>query len=1064
MKFSHFFIDRPIFAMVLSIIIFLAGALAYLALPITQYPEIVPPTVEVTAFYPGADPKVIADTVATPIEQEVNGVQDMLYMSSQSTSDGSMTLDVTFKLGTNLDIAQVLVQNRVAIAQPRLPDEVRSLGVTTKKRSPTLMMVVHLLSPDNTYDQAYISNYAYLQVRDVLSRVEGVGDVVIFGAREYSIRVWLDPERMWSRQLTVDDVISAIRAQNIQVAAGRLGSEPAAPGTNRQLIVNTQGRLITPEQFGRIIVKRGDRGEIVYLGDVARVELGARDYSLSSYLDGKPAQAIALFQQPGSNAVATSHRVLSVMEELAKRFPKGLQYTVAYNTTTYVEQSVEAVIHTLFEAFGLVLIVVLVFLQSWRATLIPMCAVPVSIVGTFAAMGPLGFSLNNLSLFGLVLAIGIVVDDAIVVVEAVERNIEEGLAPKEATRKAMDQVGGAVVAIAVVLSAVFIPTAFVGGIVGQFYRQFSLTIAISTLISAFNSLTLSPALAGLLLKPKGAKKDLLTRGIDLLLGWFFGLFNWGFGNATNAYAWAVRRLLRASAIALLVYAGLLVLTFLGFKVVPVGFIPIQDQGYLLGLAQLPDGASLQRSDEVRQQMVRLASTVPGVAHTVEVTGCSGIDWANRSNTVTTFLTLAPFSERVKDPKQNGFAILAEVQRRFATIQDARVLVFPPPPVLGVGNTGGFKLQIQDRRSAGLPALQAATDALIAKAAAQPEITTAFTTFRSQVPEIYLDIDRTKIETLGVPISSVFDTLQTYLGSSYVNDFNFLTRVDQVYVQADNAFRRQPESIRGFYIRNLNNEMVPLSTLLHVTETTGPDKVMHYNVYPSADISGTLQTGFSTGQAIDTMEKLAAETLPQQFGYEWTDLSLQQKLAGNSAVYIFPLCVLFVFLVLAALYESWALPVAIILIVPMCLFAAISGVYLRGMDNNIFTQIGFVVLVGLACKNAILIVEYARQQMDAGVDRHEATVNAAKLRLRPILMTSFAFGLGVWPLVYALGPGSEMRQALGTAVFTGMIGVTFFGIFLTPVFFSVIMKFFARQPADKVSPPPSPEGELEKIES
>jgi multidrug efflux pump len=1062
MKFSHFFIDRPIFAMVLSIIIFLAGVLSYLALPITQYPEIVPPTVEVTAFYPGADPKVIADTVATPIEQEVNGVQDMLYMSSQSTSDGSMTLDVTFKLGTNLDIAQVLVQNRVAIAQPRLPDEVRSLGVTTKKRSPTLMMVVHLLSPDNTYDQAYISNYAYLQVRDVLSRVEGVGDVVIFGAREYSIRVWLDPERMWSRQLTVDDVISAIRAQNIQVAAGRLGSEPAAPGTNLQLSVNTQGRLITPDEFGRIIVKRGERSEIVYLGDVARVELGARDYSLSSYLDGKPAQAIALFQQPGSNAVATSHRVLSVMEELAKRFPKGLQYTVAYNTTTYVEQSIEAVIHTLFEAFGLVLIVVLVFLQSWRATLIPMCAVPVSIVGTFAAMGPLGFSLNNLSLFGLVLAIGIVVDDAIVVVEAVERNIEEGLAPKEATRKAMDQVGGAVVAIAVVLCAVFIPTAFVGGIVGQFYRQFALTIAISTVISAFNSLTLSPALAGLLLKPKGAKKDLLTRGIDLLLGWFFGLFNWGFGNATNAYVWAVRRLLRVSAVALLVYAGLLVLTFLGFKVVPVGFIPIQDQGYLLGLAQLPDGASLQRSDEVRQQMVRLASTVPGVAHTVEITGCSGIDWANRSNTVTTFLTLAPFPERVKDPKQNGFAILAEVQRRFATIQDARVLVFPPPPVLGVGNTGGFKLQIQDRRGAGLPALQAATDALIATAAAQPGITTPFTTFRSQVPKIYLDIDRTKIETLGVPINSVFDTLQTYLGSSYVNDFNFLTRVNQVYVQADNAFRGQPESIRGFYIRNLKNEMVPLGTLLKITETNGPDKVMHYDVYPSADISGTLQTGFSTGQAIDTMEKLADETLPQQFSYEWTDLSLQQKLAGNSAVYIFPLCVLFVFLVLAALYESWALPVAIILIVPMCLFAAISGVYLRGMENNIFTQIGLVVLVGLACKNAILIIEYARQQMDAGVDRHEATVNAAKLRLRPILMTSFAFGLGVWPLVYALGPGSEMRQALGTAVFTGMLGVTFFGIFLTPVFFSVIMKFFGRKSPAKAATQPSSEGELQEV--
>jgi multidrug efflux pump len=1064
MKFSHFFIDRPIFAMVLAIIIFLAGALSYLALPITQYPDIVPPTVEVTAFYPGADPKVIAETVATPIEQEVNGVQDMLYMSSQSTGDGSMTLDVTFKLGTNLDIAQVLVQNRVAIAQPRLPSEVQSLGVKTKKRSPTLMMVVHLFSPDNTYDQAYISNYAYLQVRDVLSRLDGVGDVVIFGAREYSMRVWLDPDRMWSRQLTAGEIVSAIQAQNVQVAAGRLGSEPAPPGTNLQLSVNTLGRLITPEQFSKIIVKTGSSGEIVYLGDVARVELGARDYSLSSNLDGKPAQAIAVFQQPGSNAVTTAHRVLSVMDELATRFPKGLQYTVAYNTTTYIEQSVEAVIHTLFEAFGLVLIVVLVFLQSWRATLIPMCAVPVSIVGTFAAMGALGFTLNNLSLFGLVLAIGIVVDDAIVVVEAVERNLEEGLPPKEATRKAMDQVGGAVVAIAIVLSAVFIPTAFVSGISGQFYRQFALTIAISTLISAFNSLTLSPALAGLLLKPKGAKPDLLTRGIDLLLGWFFRLFNWGFNGATNGYARAVRRLLRVSGVVLLVYSGLLLLTFLGFKTVPAGFIPIQDQGYLLGLAQLPDGASLQRSDEVRQKMVQLASTVPGVAHTVEITGCSGLDWANRSNTVTIFLTLAPFAERVKDPKLNGFAILAEVQRRFATIQEARALVFPPPPVLGVGNAGGVKLQVQDRRSAGLPALQAATDALIAKATAQPGFTTLFSTFRSQVPELYLDIDRTKVQTLGVPINSVFDTLQTYLGSAYVNDFNFLNRVDEVFVQADNAFRLQAESIRDLYTRNQNNEMVPLGTLLNITETNGPDKVMHYNVYPSADINASLAPGFTTGQAIDSMEKLAAEHLPKQFGYEWTDLSLQQKLAGNSAAYIFPLCVLFVFLVLAAQYESWALPTAIILIVPMCLFAAISGVFLRGMDNNIFTQIGFVVLVGLACKNAILIVEYARQQVEAGTDRHEAAVNAAKLRLRPILMTSFAFSLGVWPLVYALGPGSEMRQALGTAVFTGMLGVTFFGIFLTPVFFSVIMKFFGRQPAAKATPIPSPEGELEKVQS
>ena len=1062
MKFSHFFIDRPIFAMVLSVVILLAGGLAFLALPISQYPEIVPPTVEVTTYYPGADPKVIADTVATPIEQEVNGVPDMLYMSSQSASDGSMTLDVTFKLGTNIDIATVLVQNRVATAQTRLPQEVQNLGITTKKRSPNLMMAINLFSPDNTYDQAYISNYAFLQIRDVLNRVDGVGDVVVLGAREYSMRVWLDPDRMWSRQLTTDDVVSAIRAQNVAVAAGRLGSEPAPPGTELELSVNTAGRLITPEQFRQILLKRGDRGELVYLGDVARVELGARDYSVGSYLDGKPSQALIIYQTPGANAVATAHRVSAAMQEMAKRFPKGLQYAILYNTTTFVEQSIESVIHTLCEAIVLVLIVVLVFLQTWRATLIPMVAVPVSLVGTFAAMAAFGFSLNNLSLFGLVLAIGIVVDDAIVVVEAVERNIEEGLDPKEATRKAMDRVGGAVVAIAVVLSAVFIPTAFISGITGQFYRQFALTIAVATLISAFNSLTLSPALAGLLLKPRGAKKDFLTRGLDLLLGWFFGLFNKGFGAATEAYAWVVQRLLRLAAVVLLVYVGLLVLTALGFQRVPLGFIPLQDQGYLIGLAQLPDGASLQRSDEVGRQMVRLASAVPGVSHTVEFTGFSGLDGTNHSNAVTAFLVLAPFEERVKDPKQNGFAIMAEVQRRFATIQEGRALVFPAPPIQGIGNTGGFKLQVQDRRAAGLPALQAATDAVIGKAVAEPGIATAFTTLRSQAPELYLEIDRSKAETLGVPISSIFDTLQAYLGSTYVNDFNFLNRVDQVNVQAENEFRFQPESIRNLYTRNQNNDMVPLGTLLNIIETNGPDKVMHYNLYPSADVNIVPQPGFSGGQAMDLMQRLAAETLPQQFGYEWTELALQQQLAGNSAVYIFPLCVLFVFLALAAQYESWALPVAIILIVPMCLLAAISGVFVRHMDNNIFTQIGLVVLVGLACKNAILIVEYAKQQMEAGVERREAAAGAAKLRLRPILMTSFAFSLGVWPLVYALGPGSEMRQALGTAVFTGMLGVTFFGIFLTPVFFSVIMKLFGRQPAAKAPPRASPEGELEKI--
>jgi multidrug efflux pump len=1043
MKFSHFFIERPIFAMVISIVIVIAGMLAYFSLPTAQYPEIAPPTVQVTASYPGADPKVVADTVATPIEEQVNGVENMLYMSSQSTADGSLTLTVTFKLGTDLDIAQVLVQNRVAIATPQLPQEVRNLGVTVQKQSPDLMMVVHLLSPDNTYDQAYISNYAFLQIRDPLSRLEGVGNVNVFGARQYSMRIWLDPNKMYARSLTTDDIVSAIQAQNIQVAAGRLGAEPAPPGTELQLTINTQGRLITPEQFGQIIVKRGDNGEIVYLADVGRTELGAQDYNVSSHLDGKPAQALAIFQLPGSNAVKTAHEVRSLMKDLSRSFPKGLEYTIVYDPTQFIEQSVEAVIHTLFEAVLLVLIVVLVFLQTWRATIIPLLAVPVSLIGTFAVMAVFGFSLNNLSLFGLVLAIGIVVDDAIVVVEAVEHNIEQGMQAKEATRTAMDQVGGAVVAIAVVLSAVFIPTAFISGITGQFYRQFALTIAVSTLISAFNSLTLSPALAGLLLKPHDAKKDFLARALDLVLGWFFRLFNKSFDAAVNGYTWAVRRLLRLAAIALLVYAGLLLLTFFGFKTVPAGFIPTQDQGYLIGFAQLPDGASLQRSEEVRRQMSEIARTIPGIIHTVEFAGYSGLDGTNRNNTVTAFLTLAPFEERIKNPRLNGFAIMAAVRQKFAQIQDARALVFPPPPVRGIGNAGGFKLQIQDRRGAGLPALQAATDQLIAKASSGHGLVGLFTSFRSQVPQLYLNIDRKKVETLDVPVNSVFDTLQTYLGSTYVNDFNFVNRTDQVNVQGDSQFRIQPQSIGQLYTRNNKNEMVPLGTLMDIQEVTGPDKVMHYNIYPSAEINGNTLPGVSSGQAIEVMRALADETLPSQFGYEWTELSLQQILAGNSSIYIFPLCALFVFLVLAAQYESWSLPLAIILIVPMCLFAAITGVYIRGSDNNIFTQIGFVVLIGLACKNAILIVEFAKQQMDKGQNRREAAVEASRLRLRPILMTSFAFTLGVFPLVNAAGAGSEMRQALGTAVFSGMLGVTLFGIFLTPVFFSVIMKFFGK---------------------
>jgi multidrug efflux pump len=1046
LKFSHFFIDRPIFAMALSAVIVLAGAVAYLTLPVAQYPDIAPPTVQIQASYPGADPKVLADTVATPIEEQVNGVENMLYMSSQMTSNGSVTITVTFSLGTNIDTAQVLVQNRVSIAMPRLPQEVQELGVTTQKQSPNLIMVVHLLSPDNTYGQEYVSNYALIQVKDPVSRLYGVGNVQIFGERDYSMRVWLDPNRMYARGLTVTDVISAVQSQNVQVAAGQLGAPPAPKGTDFTLTINTLGRLITPDQFKQTIVKRGSNGQIVYLADVADVELGAQDYSMTSSLDGKPAVALGISQLPGSNALATSKGVRERMKELSAFFPPGLEYRIVYDPTQFIQQSVDAVYHTLFEAIVLVLIVVLIFLQTWRATIIPLLAVPVSLIGTFAVMAALGFSLNNLSLFGLVLAIGIVVDDAIVVVENVERNLEEGLEPKAATRKAMDEVGGAVVAIAIVLSAVFIPTAFISGITGQFYRQFALTIAVSTLISAFNSLTLSPALAALLLKEKGGKKDFFTRATDFVLGWFFRGFNRVFSATTTGYSKIVSRLLRLAAVVLVVYLGLLFLTGVGFQTVPGGFIPAQDQGYLIILAQLPDGASLQRTEAVLAQLSTIIRKIPGVEHSVEIGGFSGLDSTTRSNACTVFATLQPFEERQNDPARSGTAILAAIRRQVNQIPDAFVLAFPPPPVQGLGNAGGFKLQIEDRRSAGLGALYNATNEVIARASQQKGLTGLFTSYRYNVPQIYLDIDRKKAQTLDVPINSVFSTLQTYLGSSYINDFNFLGRVYQVNAQAQPQFRDTVNNIRQLYTRNNSGGMVPLGTLLSVREIVGPDKVMHYNLYPSADINGALLPGVSSGQAIQTMDQICRETLPPQFGSEWTELSLQQILAGNSAVYIFPLCVLFVFLVLAALYESWALPVSIILIVPMCLLAAITGVFVRQMDNNIFTQIGFVVLVGLACKNAILIVEFAKDEMDRGQDRLTAAADAARLRLRPILMTSFAFTLGVLPLVIATGAGAEMRQALGTAVFSGMIGVTLFGIFLTPVFFSVIMKFFGPRPS------------------
>jgi multidrug efflux pump len=1043
MKLSHFFIDRPIFGIVISIVTVLLGAIAYTILPVAQFPEIAPPTVVVQAQYPGADPKTLADTVAEPIEQQVNGVENMLYMSSVSAMDGTMQLTVTFKLGTDPNIAQVLVQNRVAIAQPQLPLQTRNIGVTTQKQSPDILMAIGLTSKNNTYTPLYLSNYAYTQIEDSLKRIDGVGNVLVWGAQPYSMRVWLNPDLMFSRGLTVDDVVSAVQAQNVQVAPGSIGAEPARPKTEFQFILNTKGRLITPEQFSKIILKRGDNGQLVYLGDVARLELGGQNYTSTTYQDGLPAVAIGIFQLPGSNELKTAALVKKQIAEMAKSFPPGMEYSINYDPTLFTQQSIDAVYETLRTAIVLVVIVVMLFLQSWRIALIPLIAVPVSLIGTFAVMAVMGFSLNSLSLFGLILAIGIVVDDAIVVVENVQRWIEHGLDPKEATRKAMDEVGGAVISIAVVLTAVFVPTALVSGISGQFYRQFALTIAIATLISAFNSLTLSPALAALLIKPGHAKKDLLTRLIDTLLGWFFRLFNRTFDLGIAGYGAVVRRLLRVSGLVLVVYIGLLALTGLMFQKVPGGFIPTMDQGYLVVFAQLPDGASLQRTDDVQRQIAEIGKNTPGVERTFAIEGLSVLDSTTKSNALTSFFLLKPFSERIGHPEQSATAIGAKLQSAFSSIQDAFVIAIQPPSVRGMGNAGGFQLEIEDHRNAGLGALQQATDAVTAAANAEPGLSSVFTTYRSQGPQLFLNIDREKVQTLNVPISSVFNTLQSYLGSNYVGDFNFLGRTYQVNLQGDAAFRSDPNQILRMYARNNTGGMVPLGSLMDVQRINGPDTVGHYNVYPAALIQGTTLPGVSSGQAIEKMERICRENLPSQFSFEWTQLTYQEVTAGNTAVFIFPLCVLFVFLALAAQYENWSLPLAVILIVPMCLLSAMAGVYFRGQDNNIFTQIGFIVLVGLACKNAILIVEFARQEMLSGKGRIEAAGEAARLRLRPILMTSFAFILGVLPLVIAKGAGAEMDQALGTAVFAGMIGVTFFGIFFTPVFFSVIMKIFTR---------------------
>ncbi|MBY0398841.1 multidrug efflux RND transporter permease subunit [Myxococcota bacterium] len=1036
MTVSRFFIDRPILATVLSIVITIVGAIAFGTLPLAQYPEVVPPTIVVSASYPGANAQVVAATVATPLEQEINGVEDMLYMSSQSTNDGSTNVTITFRLGTDLDKAQVLVQNRVAIALARLPEEVRRVGVVTRKSSPDLLMVVHMLSPSGAYDQLYISNYAILQVRDAIARVDGVGDVTIMGAREYSMRVWLDPERIAALGMTAGDVISALREQNVQVAAGVLGQQPAPAGTSFELAVSTTGRLVEPEQFDQIVVKTGEGGRITRLREVARVELGARDYSINSYLSGKKAVALLIAQRPGSNALATAERVRASMEELAADFPTGLEYQIVYDPTRFIDESISDVIQTLFEAILLVVFVVVLFLQSWRSSLIPLVAIPVSLVGTFAAMAAFGFSLNNLSLFGLVLAIGIVVDDAIVVVENVERNLQRGLDPREAARLAMDEVGSAVVAASLVLGAVFIPTAFVPGIAGQFYRQFAVTIAISTFISLFVSLTLTPALCGLLLRGHDAPRDRFTLVWERVLGGFFRGFDRVFEAGRRRYAALVERMVGSVGPWLAAYGVLLLAAFALFRFVPVGFIPDQDQGYVIIAIQLPDAASLERTDAVTQEVSRIALETEGVVSTVQFVGFSGATRTNSSNAAAIFVTLAPFEERDAKGLRSP-VVMNELRRRLAVVRDGFVVVIPPPPVQGLGTAGGYKLYVQDRRAAGYDGLQAATDALVGAGNQDARLRGLFTTFRAGAPQLFAEIDRAKAKMLDVPLGNVFEALQVYLGSVYVNDFNLLGRTFQVRAQAESRFRIDESTVGQLKTRNARGDMVPLGSLLELRRISGPGRVVHYNLYPAAEINGDVAPGISSGQGLETVAALAKDVLPPGFGFEWTDLAYQQRQVGNVAIFVFALSVLFVFLLLAAQFESWSLPLSIILIVPMCLLFAMLGVLIRGLSNDLLVQIGLIVLVALAAKNAILIVEFANQRMTSGEDARRAAIEACRLRLRPILMTSFAFILGVVPLMTASGAGAEMRQSLGTAVFSGMLGVTLFGLFLTPIFFVAI---------------------------
>jgi HAE1 family hydrophobic/amphiphilic exporter-1 len=1056
MRFAHFFVDRPIFASVLSIVLLIVGSIAYFQLPVAQYPEIAPPTIVVRASYPGADAETVANTVATPLEQEINGVENMLYMSSYATADGSMALTITFKLGTDLDQAQVLVQNRVSIAEPRLPEEVRRIGVTTTKSSPDLMMVVHLLSPNDRYDQLYVSNYARTRIRDILVRLDGVGDVLLFGEREYALRIWLDPQKLSAYGMTAGDVVSALREQNVQVSGGSIGGPPMSSDSAFQYTVTTDGRFSDARQFRYVIVKATEEGRLVQLQDVARIELGAREYVTNSYLNGSPAVALGIFSRPGSNALAAADAIQATMTELSRDFPEGLEYRIIYNPTEFISESIDEVYKTIGEAALLVALVVIVFLQSWRTAIIPIVAIPVSLVGTFALLYAFGFSLNMLTLFGLVLAIGIEVDDAIVVVENVERNLARGMTPREAAHVTMDEVGAAVIAISLVLTAVFVPTAFIPGIAGQFYLQFAVTIAVATVISAVNSLTLSPALAAILLRPHENHEHESRNPLTRIGRGFANGFNRGFDRMADGYAWTVRHLVRtriALAGALVVFVALLGATWYMAQVVPRGFIPTMDQGYAIVVIQLPDGASLDRTDKVVRRASEIIREVPGVKDAVAFAGFNGATFTNASNSGVIFTPFDSFEERLEQ-KQSAEQIIGQIFGAMQGIQEAFIIAVPPPSVRGIGNSGGFKMQIMDRQSADMRRALGLAHQMMGAANQTEGLTGVFTTFTASSPQFFLAIDRDKARALNVPIPNIFETLSINLGTSYVNDFNAFGRVYQVRAQADQQFRLEREDILALKVRSASGALVPLGTLVEIRDTSGPALVQRYNMYVSVPVQGNPAPGVSTGTALDKMEALAGQILPQGTTFEWTELALQERQTGNTAVFIFALSVVFVFLALSAQYESWVLPLAIILIVPLAVLAALLGVSIRGFDNNVLTQIGLIVLIGLAAKNAILIVEFARQGEEEGKTPIEAAIDASRLRLRPILMTAFAFILGVVPLVIATGPGAEMRQSLGTAVFAGMLGVTVLGLFLTPVFY-VALRSLRRKRAPAAAPAPAP---------